>query len=171
MNPLELPSREQKVFWYLGIDGGLAEGGQGQTDLGTAIEFVALSNDYAPAGIGGECIFTDLRIAIFRDNSADVILEVTPLVDGEAYATIDLTLPGVSSPARSIHELALVHVWPSESNPLTSQALRGTWFQLELRTLADPESVDIYSGRVVIEGIELEWDPVLEGRKADNATP
>lgn len=170
MSPLELPSRIQKTFWYLGVDENLALGESGTTDLGEPIEFVALSAEYAPAGFGGEAIFTDLRLTLFRDNDEDMVLEVTPIVDGERQDPIDLELPAVAEPARAIHELGLANYHPSPEDPQYSTALRGTYFQVELRTPGAGESVDLYNGRLVIEEVELEWDPVREGRSASNAT-
>lgn len=166
---LELPDREVKVFWYLGVDDNLAQGGQGNLDLDDAIEFVAVTNAYAPAGIGGEAIFVAVRIALFRDNDEDMELDIIPIVDGTEEEEITLTLPGVTDPARSIHELQLVRYYPSSADPQIVNSPRGTWFQLDVRSVGPPESIGRTDGRVVIEGVELEYEIVREGVTADNA--
>lgn len=169
MSPLELPTRETKVFWYLGVDNNLALGSSGNLDLGDAVEFVALTNAYAPAGIGGEAIFVNLRLALFRDNAEDMVLEVTPVVDGVERDVIELALPGVAAPARSIHELGLAEYYPSALDPQIATALRGAWFQVEIRSLGPPESIGVVDGQLVFEGLELEYEIVEEGRQAANA--
>lgn len=171
MSPLELPTREEKVFWYLGVDGNLARGSSGNLDLGEAVEFVALTNAYAPAGIGGEAIFVNLRLSLFRDNATDMVLDVVPIIDGIEQDLIELDLPGVAAPARSIHELGLASYFPSALDPQISTALRGTWFQAEIRSPGPPESVGVVDGRFVFEGLELEFEVVEEGRQAANANP
>lgn len=169
MNPLQLPVRDVKVFWYLGIDDALAQGGQGNLDLTDAIEFVATTNAYAPAGIGGEAIFVALRIALFRDNDEDMELDIIPVVDGVEGEEIVLSLPGVAAPARSIHELHLVKYYPSSADPQIVNSPRGQWIQVDVRSVAPPESVGRVDGRVVIEGLELEYEVVREGLEASNA--
>lgn len=169
MSPLQLPDRDTKVYWYLGVDDQLAQGGQGNLDLDDAVEFVATTNAYAPAGIGGEAIFVALRIALFRDNDDDMQLDIVPVIDGEEGEEITLSLPGVAAPARSIHELALVKHYPSAADPQISLSPRGQWFQADVRSVAPPESVGRADGRLVIEGLELEYEIVREGVEASNA--
>jgi len=167
---VELPDRESKTFWYLAVDANLAQGSQGNQDLGESIEAVALTNAYAPAGIGGEAVFLNLRIAVFRDNAEDMELEVTPIVDGEEQDVIVLDLPAVASGARSIHELGLAVYYPSSADPQIATGMRGTWFQAELRTVGPPESIGRVDGRLVVEGMDLEFSIEREGRAADNAS-
>jgi len=170
MPDLTLPDRELKTFWYLGVDGQLAQGSDGNEDLGDAIEFVALSNAYAPAGIGGEAVFKNVYLSIFRDNTEDVLLEITPIIDEVEQDPIDLTLVGIASAARSVYELGLAVYYPSTADPQIATAQRGTWFQLEIRSVGAPESIGRVDGRIVMEGLELEYEVEREGRQASNVT-
>lgn len=170
MTTLELPTRDTKVFWYLAVDGNLAQGSSGNLDLTEPVEFVALTNAYAPAGIGGEAIFLNVRLSVFRDNDEDMILELTPIVDDVDQDVIELELVGIAAPARSIHEVGLATYYPSAADPQIANALRGTTFQLEIRTRGAGESLaEAIDGRLVFEGLELEYDIVEEGRQAANA--
>lgn len=162
---LQLPTRDTRVHWYLGTDAALAKGGQGTDDLGTGYTFRAKTRSYAPAGIGGECIFTNLYISLLRSNTEDMTIEIVPIVDGVAQDAVALVLEAVAAPLREVHEVGLAVFYPSAANPQIATAMRGCWFQTEVRS-----SGAIPAGRTVVEGIELEHEVVTEGRQASNAS-
>ena len=166
MPHLELPNRDITVHWYLGVDDQLAEGGQeGSDDLGTDIELVAKTNEYQPDGMGGEAIWTNLYVALRRSNDADLTLRFQPFVDGEGEDSIDVTLSSVASPTRQLLEIGLASYYPSAADPQIANSLRGYTFSLEVRTVGT-----IPAGRLIIDGIELEWELAGEDREADNAS-
>lgn len=165
MTALQLPSRETTVYWYLGTDDCLARGGLGTTDVGQAIGFRARTRSYAPAGIGGEVICTNVYLSMQRANTADLSLTVTPIVDGVEKDAIALVLEATDEPVREVHELGLAQLYPSAADPQIAVALRGCWFQLEVRA-SDAGA----AGRLVIEGVELEFETVTEGKQASNAS-
>lgn len=183
---LQLPSRDITVFWYLctGIileslveEAALALGGQEEADdLGELIELVALSNEYAPAGIGGEAIFTNVYITLLRSNTEELTLLLTPYVDGVAEPEIEIVRPPAASPLREVLEIGLVRYYPSAADPQIATAMRGTWFQADLRT---PQAESLFpesllpmgpGGRFIVEGWEIEHEIVTEGRGAVNAS-
>lgn len=164
--PLQLPTRETSVYWYLGVAAGLARGSvEGSSDLGTDIELVARTNEYLVAGIGGEAIFRNVYLALFRSNSDTLQLSVTPVVDGVEYEAIIIDLEAVANPTRETLEVGLAVLYPSVANPQIATALRGEKFALEIRSVGT-----IPPGRFKIEGMELEWDVVTEGKEAVNAS-
>jgi hypothetical protein len=165
--PLELPVREVTVFWYLAVDDNLAMGGQENADdLGADIELVAKTNAYAPAGIGGESIFTNVYLTLFRSNATQLELSLVPIVNGVEQDAIQIIRPAVLVPTREVLEIGLVVFYPSALDPQIATAMRGCWFELELRSVGT-----IPDGRLIIEGIELEHEQVTEGKQAVNATP
>lgn len=164
--PLELPNRDVTVYWYLGTDDRLAQGGQeGADDLGVDIELVARTNTYAPDSIGGEAVWDNLYVTLRRSNDADLTLRFTPVVDDVDLDDIDVVLAAVAAPTREILEVGLASYYPSAADPQIATALRGTTFALEVRSVGT-----IPGGRLIIEGIELEWDLATEGKEAENAS-
>lgn len=162
---LVLPSPTRTVFWFLGADGELALGASGVDDLGATLDALAETNAYAPAGIGGEAMFTNVYMSLFRDCTEDVTLIFTLIVDGVEEDPINLTIPGVASPARSVYEIGLSKPYPSAADPQILTAPRGQWVQLRVET-----SGGLPDGRFVIEGLELEREIVTEGQGAINAS-
>jgi hypothetical protein len=166
MSHLELPTRDVTVYWYLGTDDELALGGQeDDDDLGTDIELVAHTNEYTPAGVGGEAMWTNLYVSFRRSNATDLTLRFTPYLDGEADDSIDVVLEGVATPTRHLVEIGLADYYPSAADPQIATALRSTTFSLEIRSVGT-----VPAGRLIIDGIELEWEPVTEGKEAENAS-
>lgn len=164
--PLELPNRTVTVYWYLGVDDNPALGSQeGSDDLGTDIELVARTNAYAPYGVGGEGIFTNLYLTLFRSNDADLELSVVPIVDGVEQDAIQLIRPAVAEPTREVLEIGLATYYPSAADPQIANAMRGTWFQTEIRSVGT-----LPAGRLIIEAVELEHEVVTEGKQAANAS-
>lgn len=162
---LQLPSRTRTVFWFLGADDQLALGASGVDDLTVDVDARAETNAYAPSGIGGETAFFNLYLSLFRDCTTDVTLLVTPIIDGEELAAIELVIPGVASPIRSVYEVGLAVPYPSAADPQILTAPRGQWCQFRIET-----SGGLPDGRFAIEGIELELEDVTEGQGAFNAT-
>lgn len=157
-----LAIREVSSWTFLGTDQ-LAEYGSGRLDLEAPVEARARSNIYAPAGAGGEAIFTNVYLTLTRANDETMSLLLTPIVDGVEQEPIELELEGVSDPVKAVHELGLAVPWPSAADPQILQALRGEWAQIQIDTAGG-----LPAGRVEIDGIELEVEIVTEGKEAEN---
>lgn len=160
---LVLPSRTGSSFTFMGAEGELAQFGGSTSDLGAFLTALARTNSYAPGGIGGEAIFTNVYLTLQRDNTETLTLHLTPIVDGVELDSIELELAGVAGPVRAVHEIGLAIPYPSVADPQLFYAMRGEWIQLQLETVAA-----LPDGRIVVDGVELEVEVVTEGKDASN---
>ncbi|MGH3428474.1 MAG: hypothetical protein ACRDQZ_13055 [Mycobacteriales bacterium] len=83
-----------RLFFGARSGGLLVEAGIGFDDAGAAYSFRAKTSKLAPAGAGGECIFTSLYLSVVH--FAPVAFRVTPIVDEVAEITQEVTLAGLS---------------------------------------------------------------------------
>jgi hypothetical protein len=138
-------------------------------DGGVAYQFRALSNWNAPQGAGGECIFPMLYLTVTWTKEGT--LQITPLVDnkGTSRAVVagstmevrvqELELPAIAGERRTeTFEIPLVEDWMIGGNPFSTKSVRGT----RLRVLI--ESTDLESGDLIIDGVEVEYEPVRESK-------
>ncbi len=136
-------------------------------DRAAKYDLYAKTNRYAPAGAGGECIFTSLY-AVFTF-TASMVLYLTPILDGANLETITVTLtqnPTATKQSKAF-ELGL-------SVPLLVAGVergrvspRGTWLQV----LAETRHVinGTTGTQVVIDGIEVEYEIVREAQQPGTA--
>lgn len=153
--------------WFMGGDGAvLRRGGvQGSQDGAEPIVLRARSNPLALAGIGGEAVFHNLYIALTRANEAEWTFTVTPVVDQVAQEPIDVVLLAAAAPVSEILELSLMQPFRDSLDVVRSTfAPRGQWFQLLLSAANAPDAL------VSFDGIEIEYDVEIEGRRATNAS-
>lgn len=133
--------------------------GVGYTDDGIAYTLLGQSERIAPAGSGGECIFT-LCYLTTRHFDTSVSVQVTPIIDNVAQATQTIALTGAASANgvgnRQTHELALSVPYSPSGTEQLRVAPRGTWFEL---VLATPNTTQ---AKVLIETAELEYEVVRE---------
>lgn len=135
--------------------------GEGITDAGTAYKVLAVAGPIAPAGAGGECSFTMLRLVV--THTMGVTLLVTPIVDGVELtdAQVSVTLPTSTARTTTIREVGLRRTRSTESGMVIGRfALRGTWFQVRIEAQA------VAAGELLIEPPEVEYEVVRESRKA-----
>lgn len=135
---------------------GLLEADRGYKDRTVAYALSAKTNRYAPAGAGGECIFTSLYAVVTF--SASVTVSFTPYIDGVALETQTISFVQNALVTRQTvsRELALsvpILVAAVERGRVTP---RGTWCQVEV---SSDDSV-----QVIIEGIEIEYEVVRESK-------
>ncbi|KKM25825.1 hypothetical protein LCGC14_1591060 [marine sediment metagenome] len=135
----------------------------GHQDVDQAIAFLAESDPVAPAGVGGESIFTGL-VCVFLHTMACTVV-VTPIVDGVELETQSIVLGSEGTRTRVQVELGL-------SIPITHSAVergrcapQGTWFQVRLAITA------IATGDLIVEGVALEQEVVTEGISTQAFTP
>ncbi|MDH3367915.1 MAG: hypothetical protein OEO17_08725 [Gemmatimonadota bacterium] len=154
--------------WRFGVGESDGAGPEG-SPVGDTITFLAKSDRFAPAGAGGEAIFTQFWIALTYDMT--VTLRFTPIVDGIVYdgtgtnpdlrQTLALTgTPGVRKTER--YEFALYLPYDDGTDPDALRTdLRGTWFQLVI----DNTTV-LGAGDLIIEQPEIEFEIVRESEAA-----
>jgi hypothetical protein len=145
------------------------EFGAGPTDDGVAFVPLAKSARVAPAGIGGECIFTALYFAVTHRiiNNNPVLVRVTPIINGVPQdgtgGTTDerkiVTLDYVGGARKTeLFELGLsipnIHLTIERGR----HAMRGTWFQY----LVEGTQLDAGAGELTFEVSELEYEIVRE---------
>ncbi|MCL7965374.1 MAG: hypothetical protein M8858_08150 [marine benthic group bacterium] len=155
-----------EVFqWSDGATDG-SNGGAGDTIVG-----LAKSVRWAPAGVGGEAIFTRMWIALTYDMDA-VTLRFTPILDGVPQdgtgGTPDLrqslALTGsVGTRVTERYEFTLYYPYDDgvDSDALRV-ALRGCWFQLLVET-----TTTLGDGTLIIEQPEIEYEIVRESLEAE----
>jgi hypothetical protein len=135
--------------------------GVGYTDDSVEYDLLARSRRVAPAGVGGEAIFTVLYVATLHFED-DASFYITPYVDGVALEVQRLDLvgvPGSKGEAQS-HEIGLSIPYISGGVERLRYAPRGTWFEVEVETRYVLSAA--VAGRAVITSIEVEHEIVRE---------
>ncbi len=142
-----------------GADGGaLMEYGASELDGREPVVAILRPNDIAPNGIGGRSLMHTLYLAL--SYSGDVILNVTPIVNGLKLTaqTVQLLLigSGVTETKRFEFPFAVRVLDPATGLPIATRANQGTWLTFELRL------IDVCSRGLDIEKAEIE---VVPGRE------
>lgn len=140
--------------------------GEGYTDDGAVYEMIARDRPFAPAGQGGEAIFTALWITT-TTYEEDVTLFITPFVDFVALETQQLDIPGAANPtnAQQVHELALSIPYPPPPDPERLRvAPRGCYIDVRIET--NIAGAFGSSARQAVDGIEVEVEIVRDSRTA-----
>ncbi len=139
--------------------------GKGYTDDGEPYEMLARSRSLAPAGPGGECIFTLLYLTTLHYTD-DVSVWITPIVDQVAQPTQRLDLTGVldSVGERQTHEIGLAVPYLVGGVERLRFAPRGTWFDVQIETKYGAAEVGAapVASKQIIESVELEYEIVRE---------
>lgn len=153
---------------FLGELGGnrLLQADDGYQDGGNDIAIRAESVPWAPAGAGGEAIFTALFLA-FTSTMA-VTITVTPIVwviDGEdvtvtELASQDIVLAANAARVTSKHELGLSVPLMNGLVEVARFAPRGTWFAVRL------EAAALAVGDLILDGASVEYEVVRESMQA-----
>ena len=127
------------------------------TDDGTEYELVARTNRIAPNGIGGECIFTTVFVAVtFR---APFSIRVTPVLDGIPDYTQSAEISNAQTLAeRQTHlfEIGFSQEYTDSGGRKRRRFYRGTWWQVEFGMPCPPEMQDEF----IIEGVDVEFEGV-----------
>jgi hypothetical protein len=131
--------------------------GTTEQDAGEDIPLLARSVPAAPAGPGGEVTFRQVSIPVYRYNKVPVTLNVTPIVDGVAYPIIPIELAPTGQPVRETHHLDIYRPMIVDGEEVGRNAIRGTWWVMDIR--ADAGVAD---GTIRVGQAELEVEPVTE---------
>lgn len=151
-------------------------GGSYQDD-GQNYTVLARTRPFFPAGQGGECIFTNLYLTLTGYDTA-VGFGVKVYIDGVAigigvegntvgYQKVAFA-GGAANPVHKhrVHELSLLQPYPPYPAPEQFRvAPRGQSIAVELATIAGAAA-----DRIVIDGIEVEYEVVRESKATNTAT-
>lgn len=150
---------------YFGGTATLYEYDSGHQDAGQAITGLAQPNAVAPAGVGGECLFTLLYLTLSWTMATSV--KIVPVLDGVRFDGVSeddesttITLAASTRRQTKRFEIFLGRnaKWP-DGTVFGRRAMRGVWFTYEITaTAAD--------GTLVCEGSELEVEVVRESATA-----
>lgn len=137
----------------------LLEANKGYTDDSVEYETSGITNRAAPAGIGGECIFTNLYFTT-RHYATPVILRVGIILDGvELPATTIALADGADSGTVREHEVSLLLPYYVAGVERSRYAPRGTRIEVYTRMVG-------VLGPVDVGGVEVEYEVVRESRSA-----
>jgi hypothetical protein len=143
--------------------------GSGYDDDGEPYELYGQSDPVAPAGEGGEAMFTLLYVTTRRYDSP-VSFWFTPFVDGEALETQRLDLPASTTDQgeSETHEIGLTIPYTELGVEQLRYAARGTWFQLLVETRYGSEGGT--PAEQIIESCTVEFEIVRESRPTADTT-
>lgn len=141
----------------------LRANGAAYTDDSVAYNASGKSNKVAPAGAGGECIFTVLYLTTTHFD-VNVSLWITPLVDGVALTKQRLNLVGVpgTDGETQVHEIGLSIAHLASAVERLRYAPRGTWFQV----LVETDAAVVGLGACIVSEVEVEHEIVRESKEA-----
>lgn len=120
------------------------------------------TNKVAPAGAGGECIFTTLFLTTTHYD-VNVSLFITPFVDGVALARQRLNLVGVvaSDGETKVNEIGLSLPYAPGGVEKIRTMPRGTWFQVLIET----DAAIVALGACIVSEVEVEYEVVRESKE------
>lgn len=141
----------------------LLANGAAYTDDSTAYNASGKTNKVAPAGAGGECIFTVLYLTTTHFD-VNVSLWITPYVDGVALTKQRLNLVGVpgSDGETKVNEIGLSVAHSVSAVERLRYAPRGTWFQV----LVETDAAIVGLGACIVSEVEVEYEVVRESKEA-----
>jgi len=127
-----------------------------EDDSGTDFGWRVKPEWVAPAGIGGEAIFTNVYLVVSHLNEEARSITVTPHVDGEAQQPRVVTLPAATEFTTEVFEVAIQQPYPSVVSERQRYAPRGCWFTAEITGAREDQET------IVLEGMEVEFETVRE---------
>lgn len=146
---------------FMGGGGTLLEADRGYTDGGAAYELCVQTNPIAPAGVGGEAIFTTAYVVLTF--SGPFQIRITPILDGIPLWDEATTLAGASVlTERQTHrfEIAMLQTLYRDGVAKYRHSLRGTWFAL-LIEMPCPATDDT---DLILEGAQIDVEIVSQGK-------
>jgi hypothetical protein len=140
--------------------------GVGYTDDGVAYDLLGRSAPFAPAGIAGECAWFTVYVTTTHYDQT-VVLRVTSRVDGVEVDQTDLVLNAGAPASRGeqqVHEIDLSQAYIDAGITRSRYAPRGVWLDV---TVESVRRVGLGVGaRQIVDGIEVEYEVVQEGKVA-----
>ncbi len=130
-------------------------------DAGAGFDMLATTNRVAPAGAGGEAIFTVLWLALTYTMA--VTVRVTPYVDGVALDSQQIALAAQAERTTKRWKVGLsVPLFDALLNEVARFAPRGVWFQAKVESTGG-----LATGDLIVEGVEIEHEVVRASQKAE----
>ncbi|MDZ7418791.1 MAG: hypothetical protein ONB52_21920 [candidate division KSB1 bacterium] len=130
---------------------------EGATDDGQAVVARLQSTPLAPAGAGGEAVFTAVYLVATLEGQGTIWL--TPIVDGTEYTEQAISFDFPTRQEAATYEIGLSRPLVSGGAERARFALRGTWFALKVKA-----QLVSTSGTIILEGVEVEHAVVQETR-------
>lgn len=148
---------------FMGAGDGLLLADSTFKDDTIAYDTLGRSNRVAPAGTGGECIFTTLYVTV-TTYAANTRLKVTPILDGVALAAQTINTVGVGSSQGEVQvfELGLSIGYIVAAVERLRYYPRGTWMQVLVTT----DSGNVALAAELVNSIEVEYEVVRETKPA-----
>lgn len=140
--------------------------GVGYIDDDVNYELLGRSEPWAPAGVGGEAIFTMLYVTT-RHYDLNVSLFITTFIDGVALAEvkrIDLVGVALSKGEQRVTEVGLSVAHSPAGVELLRYSPRGTWISVQVETRIGTGAGT--ASRQIVDGIECEYEVVRETKEA-----
>lgn len=109
---------------YIGSAGTIYLHDSGASDGGEPIRLLIQTEEYFPAGAGGEGLFTAVYLHV--TNKASLTLKVTPVVDGRARDPIAVLLPARTAAQQAVYEISLADSLTADLVEQLLYGLRGT---------------------------------------------
>ncbi len=165
-----MPTLTSRVFLGNGVAGNWYRWGSAPTDDSQPVPVRLESARLAPAGMGGECVFTALYPTLTY--TADVTVRFIPIVDDvrfdgqpgngpNAVVVVALVAPADGRRVRYRKELGLSQPYLRGGVDQGRFALRGVWFQLRVEVVA-AIGLDALGGpgELIVDGVEIEFAEV-----------
>lgn len=143
----------------------LLKHGVGYLDDAFPYDMIGRTDPFMPAGTAGECAWYTIYVTTTHFE-VTVVLRVTPRIDGIALPSKDIVLNAVLDPSgeRRITEIDLSVPHIVNTVERLRNVPRGTWCDVTVETVL---GVGLgVSARQIVDGIEVEFEIVQEGRAA-----
>lgn len=134
-------------------------------DDGELYDLVGRSDPFMPAGLGGEVAFYTIYVTTTHFEAATT-LRVTPRIDGVPLAstTIVLNTAPTDEGEQRVHEIGLSKPYVVGGLEMLRNAPRGSWIDVTVESqLVAGFGV---AARWIVDGIEVEFETVQEGKPA-----
>lgn len=160
--PVFLPSGQV----FMGTKGynRLLKAGSGVTDDGLEVQARMFSNPVAPETEAGECEFRRLSLVVTRWNDNPMTMTVTPYVDGDPMAPVEVEYQAATAPVTEITEIDLASYYRRQGADAVERfrhRRRGAWFHMKVETGSGLQEW------LSVEGGEVEYDVVREALTKD----
>jgi len=154
------PARSPSITFFVAGEGSsILRGGVGIQDDGADYGILLQTNEVAPAGVGGECLFEAIHIAVTRNNDAEWTVTITPIIDGVDQEPVEITYDASSDVVTEHEYVSLAQPYKVDGVEVSKYYPRGAWFALRI------EADDIPSGDFTFEEPELGYEVLTESQK------
>jgi hypothetical protein len=134
------------------------------------LKWVVEPNAVAPQGVGGECLFRNVYLAVTRSNDRDISFMFTPILDDVELPQRTIDLGPVTSPTTEVIEIPLTIPFDPDGQTFEEYrtGMRGTWFTFRLEDAA----WESQPGELIFESADLDYTVLRETQVAERpATP